>query len=508
MADSRMKNAKRNMLGGLVNKIVNLLLPFLTRTALIYFLGALYLGLNSLFSAILTMLSLAELGFGAAMVFSMYEPIAKHDDDLVCALLALYRKIYRITGAVILTLGLGIMFFLPKLIKGEVPNDINIYWLYLLFLGNTVLSYFLFAYKSSILTADQRSDIKSNIQSVLTILSTASQLVVLVIFKNYYLYCIIWPIFTVINNLVTNRIVKKKYPQYYCHGCLDKSQITDIKKRVGGLFIYKLCYVFRDTFGSVVISSFLGLVALANYNNYFYIINALTGIMTIIKTSITASVGNSIAVETQEKNYNDFKVCQMLYMWISVWCTVTLYCLFQPFIKLWIGESYLFSDEVMLLFCILFFSYKAGDICAVYRQAAGLWWQDRYRPIVEAVTNVVLSVSLVQVWGVSGVLISTIICLILINSIWASRVLYRNYFDKYNQREYIGRIAYYWVVMFVSLMITGFVCRLVHLEGVMNLIVCFAICVVIPNAIILAGFKILPEFSMSVHVFKRILKKE
>ena len=186
MTESRIKNVKRNIIWEFVNRIVSLLLPFISRTILIYTLGALYLGLNSLFGSILTILSLAELGFGSAMIFSMYEPIAKGRTDEVCALLNLYRKIYRYIGLCILGIGIVIMFFLPYIIKGDTPEGINIYVLYFIFLLGTSLSYFLFAYKSSLLIANQRNDINSNIGTVLSILTSIVQILVLITFKDYY----------------------------------------------------------------------------------------------------------------------------------------------------------------------------------------------------------------------------------------------------------------------------------------------------------------------------------
>ena len=187
MAESRVINTKKNILGGMLNRIVMLLLPFLTRTAIIYTFGAEYLGLNSLFAAILNVLALAELGVGSAMVFSMYKPMAEGDDDTVCALLNLYRKIYRIIGSVILIVGLSLLPFLDKLIKGNPPDAVNIYILYLIFLSNTVISYFLFAYKTSILTAAQHSYILSNISSVLSVISELTKLLMIVVFKDFYL---------------------------------------------------------------------------------------------------------------------------------------------------------------------------------------------------------------------------------------------------------------------------------------------------------------------------------
>lgn len=507
MAESRLINVKRNMVGETIYKVVSLLLPFLTRTVIIYVLGALYLGLNSLYGSILTILSLAELGFGSAMVFSMYEPIAKGNKEEVCALLNLYRKIYRIIGCVILLLGLAILPFLSQIIKGEVPSDVNIYALYLIFLTSTVLSYFLYAYKSSLLVAHQRSDIDSNVSTLLSIATNITQLIALYLTRNYYAYCLVIPLSTIVKNLIINRITNKKYPEYHCYGSIEDAKLLDIKKRVGGLFIYKVCYVFRDSIDSIVISAFLGLIALAKFNNYFYITNVVTGFIVAIKTSMSASVGNSMITEPQSKNYNDFKKCQLIYMLGSAWCTVCIYCLTEPFIKLWIGTEYILPNYMLILFCGLFYCYKMGDMCAVYRQAAGLWWQDRYRPIVEAVTNLVLNITLVQIIGMAGVVLSTIFCLVFINSFWASRVLYKFYFKDYHQRDYIVRIIFYGIVTLTVMLLSGFVCQHIPLEGISALLVRGGICICVSLPLLLILFRFLPEYKESMAFLKIIFKK-
>lgn len=504
---SRMKNAKRNIFWALVNRIVTMALPFLTRTVVIYYLGSVYLGLNTLYSSILTILSLAELGFGSAMVVSMYDPIARNDIASVNALLKLYRRIYRIIGIIVLILGISVLPFLKRLITGEVPADVNIYVLYAIYLSNTVLSYFLFAYKESLLTADQRMDVSSNIGTIVSISTNVLQLLSLLLFKNYYYYVIVYPVMTLIKNICTSCCVDRMYPQYRCEGEIDNSKLEDIKKRVAGLFIYRICYVSRDSFDSVVLSAFLGLTVLANYNNYLYIVVTLTGFLAIIKNSISAGVGNSIAIESEDKNYSDFNKCQLLYMWISGWCTVCLFCLYQPFIKLWLGDSFLFDKKTMALFCVYFYCYKMGDICAVYRQSAGLWWEDRFRPIVESIVNLTLNILLVRYIGVAGVMLSTIFCLVFINSIWASKVLFQCYFKHQRQRDYITLIIYFGFVTFISCAATGIVCDLICVDGVICLVVRGMICTIIPNLIMYLFYHKLSMFDDSKQLLCRLINK-
>ena len=510
--NSRIENSKRNIIGLLLNKIVGLLLPFLTRTIMIYYLGSIYLGLNSLFTSVLSVLSLAELGISTAMVFSMYEPMAKEDHKTVCALLNLYKRIYFIIGVVILILGAAVMPFLPILINGDFHKDINIYIVYSVNLINAVIGYFLFSYKESILIASQRTDVVGIINTVVCIILNVGQSIILVLTRNYYVYCLILPLSTIIGMMARCFIVDKMYPYYSCKGYVDENTKSEIKKRVTGLFIYKLCDVLRFSLDSIVLSAFLGLTVLAKYNNYYYIMNAITGIMGVISTSITASVGNSIVKESQEKNYRDFVRIQLLYIWIAGFCSSELFCLYQPFMKIWVGNDLMFADSLILLFCLYFFINRWGDICFVYRQAAGLWWQDKIRPIVESLLNISLNIILVRIIGVAGVLVSTIIGLVFVNSIWGSRVLFKYYFNKYNQKKYIGRLLFYTIVTIFSWYVCFYLGQIfLSVTKCTNLWIEFVaksiICAVISNCIFSFAYSRLPEFSDSKELVLKLIKK-
>ncbi|MCD8044779.1 MAG: hypothetical protein LUH10_17240 [Tannerellaceae bacterium] len=306
MKDSRTKNSQRNIVTGLIQRGISILMPFINRTIILWILGAQYQGLSSLFNSILQVLNMAELGMSSAIVYSMYKPIAEGNRERVNALLNYFKKAYYVIGLCILSVGVLLLPFLPHLISGSVPGDINIYALYCLYLFNTVISYFFFAYKNTIFQAHQRSDVTNNIQSVVKMTEYIVQFLLLIFFKNYYLYVIVVPIFTLINNLMVRFEVKRLYPQYdKPYGTLDKMAITGLKKQISGLMINKLSDTARNSFDSVIISSLLGLVMVAVYSNYYYIYSSLYSIMLVITNSVGASIGDSIAKESVEKNYND-----------------------------------------------------------------------------------------------------------------------------------------------------------------------------------------------------------
>ena len=263
MEMNRTRNASRNIAVGVFLKAYMILVPFAMRTLMIYVMGVEYLGLNSLFTSVLSVLSLAELGVGYAMCFSMYKPVAEDDTQTLCALMKLYKIYYRIIGLVIAVVGVILTPFIPKLIKGDVPADINIYVLYLINLGATVVSYWMFAYRNALLEAHQRSDIASKVAIVTQTFQYATQAFVLLYLKNYYLYVICSMATTVIYNLIVAAITAKIYPQYKPQGDIDKEYKDKINQRIKDLFTSKIGMVILYSADSIVISSFMGLVSLA-----------------------------------------------------------------------------------------------------------------------------------------------------------------------------------------------------------------------------------------------------
>ena len=476
----RRKNTIRNMIWGTVNRLISTVIPFITRTIIINQLGNEYLGLNSLFTSILQILNLTELGFSSAIVYFMYKPIAEKNEEKICSLLNLYKKIYRVIGSIILIIGLGLLPFLNNMISGEIPSDINIYILYLIYLFNTVVTYWLFAYKQSLLQAFQRNDIVSKVHSVLYLVQAILQIILVFTFKNYYLYVIIIPIITITTNIVNAIIAKKKYPKYIPKGKVDENIKKGLKKKVSGLMIYKVCTTTRNSLDSIFISAFLGLNAVAIYNNYYMIMSSIVTFLAIITSSMTSGIGNSVAVETPKKNYNDMNKFNFAYMLMSGWCTICLICLYQPFMKLWVGEEYMLGLDCVILFGIYFYALEIGAIRAVYSDAAGLWWESRYRAIAETIVNVGLNYLLGKLLGLQGIILATLISLLVINFGYGSTIIFKYYFKDEKTSEYYIYHLKYFIITAIIAIITYFICNLLKIEGISKLIYNGIVCVIIP----------------------------
>lgn len=511
MEMERTKNSVRNMRWGVIQKTLHTLGPFIVRTVLIYYMGAEYAGLNSLFSSILSILSLTELGFSQAIVYSMYKPIADNNREKVCALLNIYKKAYHIVGLVILSIGCAIIPLIPYLISGDVPANINLYILYIIYLINTVLSYFLFAYKTSLLSAYQREDILSKNQLEIDALYYLSECIVIIASKSYYLYTILLPIMTICVNFANKHSVDKFFPDYQPHGSITKSEKDELKKNLIGLSIWKVGNATRNTFDSIVVSIYLGLTMVAIYNNYFYIMNAIIVILGVVTTSITAGIGNKIATRSVKDNYEDFKAIQLLYMWIAGWFTVCMVCLFQPFMKLWMGNTMLLSNLNMILFCVYFFDLKQGDIQSTYYQAAGLWWQGKMRSVVEAIMNIILNFVLGYFWGVTGIILATIISLTCCAYIYGSTFVFKLYFHKGLKNFYITNL-YFTGITILAGAIAYYLCELLptatgRVSLMVNILLRLCICIVIPNVIFLMAYMKISGSKRAGEIIKNVIHK-
>lgn len=423
------KNARRNIVFGVMNKTILLICPFIERTIVQQFLGAEYLGLSSLFSSILSVLSLTEMGFTSAVIYNMYKPTAEGDVHKVNAFLNFYKNVYRVMGCVILAVGLCLIPVLPKLIHGTYPSDVNLTVLYLIFLLNSVISYFLYAYMTSVLVANQRDDVQSTVNSLVRLFLMLSQVLMLLLFKDYYAFIILMPLFTIINNLWTAWRVRKLFPQYKPEGRIDLKDKAIIKKLVSGTFIQRICAVTRNSLDSICISAFLGLTLTAIYNNYYMILNGITVFVGVIHSAFSGGVGNHVVTKSVDENFEELINLNFLYLWIGGWCAICLCNLYQPFMKLWMGESMMLPFAAIALLAAYFYILKLCDIPSVYSAANGLWWEHRYRAIVETICNLVLNIGLGKLYGVLGIIVATNISVFLCNFVWGTLIIFKNYFS-------------------------------------------------------------------------------
>lgn len=502
----RTKNASRNILFGLILKVYQIVVPFLMRTAMIYLMGVEYLGLNSLFTSVLQVLNLVELGVGSAMVYSMYKPIAEDDEVTICALMKLYRTYYRVIGLVIAAIGSVLTPFVPKLISGEVPSDINIYTLYFLNLGTTVLSYWLFAYKNSILLAHQRTDVVTKVTLVTSTVQYGLQLFVLWAFHNYYYYVIVMLATQALTNIVTAIVADRIYPRFKTRGKVNDTVVKKINRRIKDLFTSKVGSIIYDSADTIVISAFLGLTVLAVYQNYFYILNAITGLIGVVFSACTAGIGNSIVVESKEKNYQDFKKFTFIITWIAGFCSVCLLCIYQPFMELWVGKELMLSLSAVVCFVVYFFVRQFNALFNLYKDASGMWHEDRLRPLVAALTNLSLNLIMVQFIGIYGILLSTALAILCVGMPWLLHNLFTVIFGKKHMWPYLKRLAKYCLVVLIICVATYLICSRINIGLVPTILVRGMICIIVPNAIYYLTFRKTEEYNQALHLADNMTK--
>lgn len=418
--------------------ILNLILKFVSRSFFIKYLGSELLGLNGLFTSILSMLSLAELGISTSIVYSLYEPIVHRRDGQVRALMTLYKKVYTLIGLSVAIIGILVIPLLPIIIK-EYDGNENVYYIYILFLANSVVSYF-FTYNRSLLNADQKIYIATMNDAVIQAICVVLQIIVIIFFRNYQLYLIISMLGTVIGNLNLTRIVKKSYKHILSTKpeSVEPQIIQRLKENTMGGFLSKLSGIVVTGTDNILISSFIGLSTVGVYSNYWMIISSIQGLVSQIMNSITSSIGNLGAEGDIEKNRIFYKRYNFIGYALCFFCTIFLYSLINPFISLWIGEKMLFSNEIayILIFNFSLYLYRLPNL--IFINAFGISWMVRHKPIWEMLVNAVLSVLFLVVFkfGLMGILFATTLSSLFVVSWWEPYAVHK-YILKTSTRSYI-----------------------------------------------------------------------
>lgn len=506
----RTKNSIRNTKYGIVYRLINMFGAFLARTMLIRVLGVEYAGLDGLFASILTMLNMAELGFSSAVVYKLYKPIAEKNEEQVCALLNYYRRVYRTIGLIVFCIGIAITPFLNYFVQSDAPDGINIRVLYLIYLLNTCLSYWLFAYRTALINAHQRNDLASKVSSITFIAKYTIQILAVVLLHNYYAYVIVVPLTTLLTNIGTLFITNKYYPQYTCKGNISASDRKDIREKIGALLFNKIGVAIINGSDNIVISTFLGLTVLGIYDSYYYIFNMLHSFFDVFHSSITGGIGNSIITESVEKNYQLYKRLTFLNAWIVGWCSICLLCLYEPFIKLWVGVEKSFPWQFSIVMSLYFYLWMIRFITLIFKNAQGLWMEDRFRAITEGVVNLFLNLIMVRIIGIYGVTISTIIAMATISVPWETHVLFSKYFKR-SEKEYYIIFLKNVIITLVTGAITYSLCAGYQGHLILQLLFRGITCIIVPNVIYFLLYRKTDEYSFAIekglNVVDKVLKR-
>ena len=504
MGNSRLKNSALNFASGFLGRVLTILLNFIVRTIFIYCLNEAYLSVNGLYSNILTVLSLAELGFGSAMVYRMYAPLAAKDYQKTAALLHFYKKIYAVIGAVIFGLGLCVIPFMDYIIKDK-PDVSGLTLYYILFLINTTVSYWFASYKASVLYADQKEYIKTNVQNAMSILQSALQIVLLLIFRKYLLYLLVQLGCNIILNLYVAHLVDRRYPQIREHrdAWLTSEERGQIKKDAEALVLSRFGHVVLNGTDNIIISAVVGVLWVGRFSNYTLICDSVTSVLCQITAAITGSLGNFFATEDKHAGYALFKKVEFLDFWLYGFSFIALVTLLDPFVQIWAGGRFVLGLPISIAIAINFFVAGYMNTLWVFRSTLGLFKQGKFRPILVAILNIVLSIVLGRLWGVFGVLFATFLSRAAI-SLWYDPLILHRYGFEVSCKPFFARY-FRRVLLLTAVLIAMLTIRHVVLSSattVLRFAVMTMVTAIVPNAIFWLAYRRCEEYAY----FRSIVK--
>ncbi len=496
------KRALKNIFVSIFFNIAVLVTGIFSTRILIDTLGEQANGLNSLFFSIMSVISVVELGVGTAITFCMYKPIIEKDDTTVVSLYCLFKKFYTKIGIIVSILGLIITPFMTILAK-DYTMDYNIYILFLLMLVSVVLSYF-FSAKLSLINAYKNNYITSSINYSTTIIKAILQIAVLILFQDFYLFFIVKIVSVVIQWIITNIITKKMHNEIVSRNEeIDKDLKDEVYKNIKALFTHKIGTMFVQAADGVIISTFLSVALLGKYNNYTLIIVNLTTIMSLCITPLTSMIGH-LMHESKEKFKSIFNSLYLVLFCIAIFFYLGYYAVIDSLVFMLFGETQILTKEISFIITLNTFINFMRSLVIVYKDASGTFTQDRYRPIFEGILNIILSILFVKIFGVTGVIIATIITNLLICHTVEPYVMFKNALNESPKKYYIKN--YMCIGVFVLLL------TIVHLVNInlenqyLNFLVNGFISVGISGGFILLLIIINKEFRNNIK--KILIRKE
>jgi O-antigen/teichoic acid export membrane protein len=485
----------------LLTQFITLILAFVSRTIFIETLGAEYLGLNGLFLNILNTLSLAEMGIGTAIAYALYKPIAQNDTEQTKSILAFYRKCYFFIGIFVIAVGCLMLPFLPYLIKGEVTIPVNIYHVFLCFLANSAISYF-FAHKRTIIDETQNKYLTTSIDFSVNSLISIAQIIVLWQFKNYMAFLLIKIFGTLASSIVIFIFANRRF-SYIKEKATDLSASAKKKiwSNVSILFFHRLGAVAILGTDFLIISAFVGIKSVGIYSNYTLIVGTVTTFCNLFIMGADASIGNAIATLTKKEVYLVFRKMAFLIFCIGGISAVCLVNLMNPFIELWIGEDYLLSNSVVYVIVANFFFTQNRWLVIIFRNDAGIFRPDMYKPLIEIVFNLSLSIFLVRIYGVLGVLIGTLANTFLV-CIWVEAFIAHKYIFATGIAKYLKMYAIQTLALLISCVLS------LYINGFIDLFAGkAAVSISVAAAVYFLFFFRTEEFGYFVGLFRRMVKK-
>lgn len=500
----RVKAAARNIIFGYIGNLTTQLLGFVLRTIFIQHLGQTLNGVNALYTGILSVLSMAELGIGTALNYSLYKPVIQKDYEKIKSYMLLYKKAYRVIGLVVAVIGLAITPFLPYLVKqpeGVTLRDLTLY--YLIFLFNTVSSYFV-AYKYSLVNAEQKNYIQTNIITVTKMITVSLQIVVILTTGNFYAYLLTAAAVELLQKIFVSQYLNRMYPYLLDKNIkpLSKDEVGEVVKKTKALVLHKIGDVARLQTDAMIISAFINVTLSGIVDNYNLVISSVSNFVNIIFNSVLSSFGNLIATESRQKQYEIFKVYRFFACWIYGFSATGFLLLLSPLILLWLGSENVLPAAAVT--CILVDFYFKGEriVLSNFKTAAGVFEQDKYLALIQGVVNLVISIALVQKIGLAGVYIGTILSGLIAN-ITKPVIIYKVCFEKKSADYFKDSVKFISVMGITLALLYGLRSMLMPQISIGSFALMFVVICVVFNGMFLLVFGRTKEFQYLWGIVRR-----
>ncbi len=504
---TRSEYAVLNIVSGLGGYAVNMVLATVCRMVFTRVFTADYLGVSGLFNNVIGMLSLAELGIGSAIVYALYEPLAKNDKAKITTLVKFYGKCYRVIGLVVFAVGLALMPFLDFIIT-EKPNISESYNLiYLILLFNTASTYF-FSYRSSLLVAAQKNYLVTFFNNVIVIAQNVVQIIVIVSFKSYIGYLLVSALGVFITNVFSYFLAQKHYPFIKAKSTapLEREEKRSLIRNVRSLTLNRISGVLVNSTDNIIITYFSNLTSVGLLSNYTLFSSNINALLNIIFTSLNASVGNHNVLESKEKKLSMFYSINLANFWLYGWSAIGLFVVSTDFVKLMFGGGYTLPAEIPFIIALNYYLVGMQNAVWTYCNTNGLFYQGRYILMITAAINLIASFALGKYLGLFGILLATAISR-LFTTTWHSPYIVFKYVFELPFRLYLKRYIYYLVILAGTGALCWYICSLVEISLVANAIIKFLVCCIVPNLVFFCLFRKSEEFKVLLGFVKGVAER-
>ena len=507
MAKSRIQAVAFNTTVGIIQKVVTVIANLVIQIIFVRTLGEQYAGVSALFTSVLTVLAFAELGIGTAITYNLYKPIADKDYEKIHAYLHFYETAYRIVSLVVLFAGAASLPLLPLIVKNVPDISESIYVIFMLFVVDTAVSY-VYVHKATFLNAAQDNYVVSAVHSVAVVCKTIGIAVFLTVFRSYYAYLIFSIITTLLQNITVSIIADKKYPflKEKSKARLDKPAKKQIYNNVFAMSLYKVSGTVLNSTDNIIVSNMSGTAQVGLLSNQILIVRQVYDVIIQFFSAVTSSVGNLSTENNKEYEHKILNTLRFISFWIFSFCSISMFVLSHSFIKFAFGEKYVVAYPILFFLCFDFYVKGMINPVSAFRTSHGLFVQGKYRPLIMAVLNIVLSIVFMKWFGLWGVFAATVVSRLVTQFWYDPYIVYKHVFNKKPTKYFIKAVLWFGFTCLVG-GLTWYIASLVTPESIIiDMLFKAVVCVLVPNILMVLFFHKTEEFKKTASIILQLLK--